>query len=518
MPLILLLALALRLLLWSQPLHQLANDEVEYVAVARDLLAGRGWQFYEHYHWLRAPLYPLFLAASLWLAGGDLHRAALPNIALSVATVYLSYRLARAQVGRRAGARGGAPLLAALFSALLWPLATFASLYMSETLFTFLFTAALLCLVRTTDDGRRTTDEATLQVAGRKLQGTASPRHLVTLSPCHLVTSLWWAAATGVLFGLATLTRSIALLFLPVVALWLLLRRRTTNDDGLQSADRRSQVADQRIASHDRPVTPSPRRPHRLASVVFVLAAALAIAPWTIRNYAAYGRIIPVETGLSYNLWAFNEPRERQSTIFRTLEGIPNPAERSDYATAKGLARLREDPAILLRKLWPNWIYLWRVKPIEDRFLQESYYGDVGLPLFAAALVFDDALYLVIALAGVAGLALYRRTTNAQRSNVQTFKRCSRMAADRLAALRHRHDAADARRGALPPVSVPGADPLCRVGAHAHCRLQIADCRLEGSSTIYNLQSTICNLVSWSPGLRSVGADRRRGAGLLSLG
>src|SRR3954452_782282 len=92
------LALALRLLLWSQPLHQLANDEVEYVTVARDLLAGRGWQFYEHYHWLRAPLYPLFLAGSLWLAGGDpapglpsislgfaraLHLAALPNIALS---------------------------------------------------------------------------------------------------------------------------------------------------------------------------------------------------------------------------------------------------------------------------------------------------------------------------------------------------------------------------------------------------------------------------------------------------
>src|SRR4051794_13442734 len=83
---LLLLALGLRLLLWSQPLHQLANDEVEYVTVARDLLAGRGWQFYDHYHWLRAPLYPLFLAASLWLAGGDLHRAALPNIALSVAT------------------------------------------------------------------------------------------------------------------------------------------------------------------------------------------------------------------------------------------------------------------------------------------------------------------------------------------------------------------------------------------------------------------------------------------------
>jgi hypothetical protein len=129
------------------------------------------------------------------------------------------------------------------------------------------------------------------------------------------------------------------------------------------------------------------------------------IAPWTMRNYQAYGRAIPVETGLSYNLWAFNEPRETQEQIFQTLENIPNPAARSDYATAKGLARLREDPAILARKIWPGWIYLWRVKAIEDRFLQESYYSDVGLPLFTAALVFDDLLYLLIALAGVAGLA-----------------------------------------------------------------------------------------------------------------
>src|SRR5215213_213446 len=129
--LLVLLALALRLLLWSQPLHQLANDEVEYVTVARDLLAGRGWVFYEHYHWLRAPLYPLFLAGSLWLAGGDpapglstislgfartLHLAALPNIALSVATVYLSYCLTLALFGRPSRVA----LLAALFTAVLW--------------------------------------------------------------------------------------------------------------------------------------------------------------------------------------------------------------------------------------------------------------------------------------------------------------------------------------------------------------------------------------------------------------
>lgn len=392
LPLILLLALALRLLLWSQPLHQPANDEVEYITVARDLLAGRGWSFYEHYHWLRAPLYNLFLAGSLWLAGGDpasdaaMHRAALPNIALSVATVYLSYRLTLALVGRRRAALG-----AALLTAILWTLATFASLSMAETLFTFLFTAGLLCLVRWTKD------------QGRK-PPAPSPQPQIT---GHLVAAWWWVAAAGVLFGLATLTRSITLLFLPVVALWLLLGQ--AQGEGPRAEDQGLSAA---AASNPQAPSPKPRWSlvrRMLAPALFLLLAAAVIAPWTIRNYLAYGRVIPVETGLSYNLWAFNEPHEEQETIFHVLENIPNPADRSDYATAKGLARLREDPAILARKLWPGWVYLWSVKAIEDRLIQESYYGDVGLPQFVAAFIFDDALGLLIALAGMAGLVLYRR-------------------------------------------------------------------------------------------------------------
>lgn len=125
--LILALALGLRLLLWIQPLHEPANDEVEYITVARDLLEGRGWSFYDRYHWLRAPLYPLFLAASWGLAGDDgwpraaraLHLAALPNIALSVLSVYLAYALAARLVNRQAA------LLAALLTAVLWTNATF---------------------------------------------------------------------------------------------------------------------------------------------------------------------------------------------------------------------------------------------------------------------------------------------------------------------------------------------------------------------------------------------------------
>jgi 4-amino-4-deoxy-L-arabinose transferase-like glycosyltransferase len=346
---VLLLALLLRLALWAQPLHEPANDEREYVTVAYDLLAGRGWIFYESYHWLRAPLYPLFLAGSLWLSGGDLHLAALPNVLLSVATVGLFYALTReitAQSPALHTYQKRAPLLAALLGALLLTLGTFASLYMSETLFSFLLAAAFLLLAR----WKRTT------APGR-------PRLLLV-------------ALAGVAYGLAVLTRSLPLLFLPVVLLWLL-------DGGLDQRRLRTKFA---------------------ASAVFAVLALLTIAPWTLRNCQAYGQCILVETGFSYNMWAFNEPRESMNTIFATLEQIPNPAERADVATGRGMERLQEDPAILWRKLGPNWDYFWRIKPIQDRFLQATYYADPPPVVFLAALVFDDLLYAGILAASVVGL------------------------------------------------------------------------------------------------------------------
>ena len=346
---ILLLALALRLLLWSQPLHKPANDEIEYIAVARDLLAGRGWVFYDSWRWLRAPLYPLFLAASLWLSGGDLQRAALPNIAVSALNVYLSYALALRLFGRRAA------LLAALLTALLWTNATFASLSMAETLFAALWQAGVLLLLRLCSQLR--------EPGGGALRAAVAT-----------------AIGAGVVFGLAALTRSLVLPFVAVAALWIIFLTQS----------RKGAKAGSRAA---------------LGCVAALLTAcALTIAPWTLRNTLAYGAPIVIETGLSYNTWVFNEPRESRDAIHRALKAIPNPAARADYATARGTARLREDPAILARKIWPNLVFLLRVKPIQDRFLQADYSASLPLPIFAAALVFDDVLYVVIALAAIWGL------------------------------------------------------------------------------------------------------------------
>ncbi|MFL5802514.1 MAG: hypothetical protein ACJ8CR_12335, partial [Roseiflexaceae bacterium] len=234
---------------------------------------------------------------------------------------------------------------------------------------------------------------------------TPSPAHPLTPSPAH---PLKGVAMAGVLFGLATLTRSITLLFLPIVAIWLLFRLRTTDHRPPTTDHRPPTTAPLTPTDHGPRTTDYGPRNRMLVPLAFLLCATLTIAPWTIRNYLAYGRLIPVETGLSFNLWFFSDPHESNNEIYSALSSIPNPAARAAYATAKGLARLREDPAILLHNMWPNWVKLLDADTIEDRFIQESYYSDVGLPLFAAALIFDDALYVLILLAGAAGLALRR--------------------------------------------------------------------------------------------------------------
>jgi tetratricopeptide (TPR) repeat protein len=133
------------------------------------------------------------------------------------------------------------------------------------------------------------------------------------------------------------------------------------------------------------------------------VAGLATIAPWTVRNALVYRRFIPLDTGASYSLWAFYEPREELDEVNRTLEAIPNPADRQAYASAKWRERLQEDPMILLRKVRDTFPYLVRVKPIEDRFLPLPYH-EPGVLYFALALLLDDGLYALIAVAGLAAL------------------------------------------------------------------------------------------------------------------
>src|SRR5215208_3680053 len=93
---VLLLALALRLLLWGRiPRSGLISDEGEYLSAASWLAQGRSFSWYQSYLWTRAPIYPLFVAAHLRLFGDTLTPIYVTQTILSLLNVILVYLLAQ---------------------------------------------------------------------------------------------------------------------------------------------------------------------------------------------------------------------------------------------------------------------------------------------------------------------------------------------------------------------------------------------------------------------------------------
>ncbi|HET7220323.1 MAG TPA: hypothetical protein VFJ02_19845 [Vicinamibacterales bacterium] len=220
----------------------LTHDEREYLALAQSLAAGRGFVYDETLEtgtaqkFGRAPGYPVFLAL-LGLEGAHEHAPIAVKVAQSgigALTVWLIGWWAFTVAGPRAALAGGA--IAAVYP----PLVVMPSYVLSETLFAALALAAALVLQRS--DGEN---------------------------------SAGLAVASGVVSGIAALVRPAMLFFLPLAAIWLVLRRRTAH------------------------------------AAALALAAAIVIAPWTIRNYRAYGRVVVIASEGGVTFWTGNHPLAR---------------------------------------------------------------------------------------------------------------------------------------------------------------------------------------------------------------
>ena len=83
------------------------------------------------------------------------------------------------------------------------------------------------------------------------------------------------AIGSGILSGAAALVRPAMLLFLPLAVIWLVLRRRPG------------------------------------AAIALALAAAVVIAPWTVRNYRTYGRVVLIASEGGVTFWTGNHPLAR---------------------------------------------------------------------------------------------------------------------------------------------------------------------------------------------------------------
>lgn len=354
---LLLAALAFRLL-YNLALHpdghpplDFVIDEREYFSAAHVFAEGRGFAFYNDFIWVRPPLYVLFLGLLFEVGGGYQYLAVLVTQSLMSVASMLPFGLLAAEVRGMAAARWTLGL-----GAVYLPFTLFAGLLVSETLFLLFFGYALLALWR----GRQT------------LVGGRSRRAYL------------WLAGGGLLLGCATLTRSTALVFIPICALWLLF-------------------------SLPRTWIPSKRF---VPAIVVVIVGLATLVPWTARNYVVYHRFIAVDTTGGYNLWLASLGVRDEPRMQDELRGIQGQAERQDYAFARAWERITVDPATFVGKGLKESLDLWKPSlSAEENAVQGYLSGRVPAWHLALLFVFDNLLYAAILLLAVCGFALSKPTS-----------------------------------------------------------------------------------------------------------
>jgi 4-amino-4-deoxy-L-arabinose transferase-like glycosyltransferase len=396
---VLLLGLLLRLALWGQlPRTGLVSDEGEYLSAATWLAQGRGFAWYLGYLWTRAPLYPLFVAAHLRVAGTP-EAIFATQTALSLLNVALVYALARRVLptqtrrpqtaDRRlpvppngAAVAPHAPLLAALLMALYLPFAIYPQMLLSETLFITLLLAGFLVLA----EGARC-----------KVQGDAG---------LYGVLRYWPLALAGALFGLAALTRSLALGFIPIVALWIV-------GFGVWKRGQHQVVQ----------------------ALLFVAAAGAVVLPWTLYNSRLFGGPILVDTSGAFNALlgtrtAFDGRREDAQVrdfVLALLDQAPSSDPAADACApfpgplpdqaARQAAMTREAgclvaarPAAFVQKSLAELIDLFQINYTgAERFTSGFTTGRLPRWYVLATFVLDDLLYVLVLPLGVLGWAHARR-------------------------------------------------------------------------------------------------------------
>jgi 4-amino-4-deoxy-L-arabinose transferase-like glycosyltransferase len=336
------------------------GDEVYYAVVASNLANGRGHVYTENSRALRPPAHAYLLSQVVeadrpvrWPEGPGrpvLDIEALRpilNLQVVVGTLLV---LATALLGRvlfdpRTGFVAG--LLAALYPTFI----AYSHYLFSETLFAALVMTGL---------------------AGVALGARRG--------------GLGLAALTGLVFGVATLTREVALPVAGVGALWWVLE-----------------------------AGPGARRAAAGRGAVLLACAVLVVLPWTVRNHALLGRAIPVSTvgwmaaaegnSLEGARWLHPSPPGR-GDFRRAYLAVEGEVERADFARDATLERIRE-----VGLLWPA-VKLARNVPLllsPDAFsfykIRRGSYGDVALSTRIWLHVATTGSYALVFLAGVVGLA-----------------------------------------------------------------------------------------------------------------
>ncbi|GAB4432794.1 MAG: hypothetical protein OHK0015_20800 [Chloroflexi bacterium OHK40] len=354
---VVLLGLGLRLLVWHwREFQPLGGDEQEYLSAALTLLQERR---YVELLFMRPPLYPLFLAASILVVDSLVQNLRLVQALVSTVTIPMVYLLAReVALGERPGDEEHAKwagLLAALLAALSYTLAANAAELLSETLFLFGLTAVLWLLIRAGRTGLR------------RLAGLA-----------------------GLALGALCLVRSVALPLLPLGGLWLLWHAwQRARLDGAPRSLRQS--------------VGLWLRPGLVQCAILMLAWCSLVLPWTARNYVTYGGLILIDTTGAENLWLDNDPAGREAVKAQLFALGDDRLRRQQLGASNGVAVIVADPGRFARKVWGELLAFVALEYVDDLRARPAIW--VGPAEVGLRLALGDGLWLVLLLVGGYGLA-----------------------------------------------------------------------------------------------------------------
>jgi len=244
------------------------------VAAGQEFLAGA---------FFRAPLYPYFLGLLYKVFGANLLVVRIVQSLVGSASCGLVYLLARQllkpqaashrlQVSPKSGPHSSfltprsldaVPRIAGLVMAA-YPLAIwFDGELLLEGLLTFFVLLGLVLLLRSRDTDRQ-----------------------------------WWLS--GIVFGLAAITRPNVLAFLALLPVWLFLERKGSRGPGVQGSGLQTRTTE--------PTNRGTRRRTWSRLLPVWGAAALVILPVTIRNYVASGEFVPIAWQAGTNFYIGNSP------------------------------------------------------------------------------------------------------------------------------------------------------------------------------------------------------------------
>jgi 4-amino-4-deoxy-L-arabinose transferase-like glycosyltransferase len=265
------------------------QDQVSYDALARSLLAGRGYSFPENWypftpantptaHW--SFLYPLYLAGTYAVVGHHPLAARLLQTAVGGALLcFLVYKIGRRVVNEDTG------LIASGLTAVYGYFIYYNAALMTETFFVVVVLLTLYLSVELREDP----------------------------------TPIRWVAL-GLSLGLAALLRQTMLLVMPFLLLWLYLELR-----------------------------PRGIRCWYFALPIGIMFS--LISPWTLRNHQVYGGFLLLNSNAGYALYASNNPNlginwRNEFVVIPVPEQLAgmNEAELDRALTQRGLAFILADP------------------------------------------------------------------------------------------------------------------------------------------------------------------------------